>query len=747
MSIQCDSDKDKAVVFASTRDFYTKRPLFASLLGSQVDTCNMSSNTNIRLGTSHTSQLVALPVPGGSVDEPSLLPRQQLRESEPGLYSSLDPAHSQIRILRIHPADDPMAIPHCSIEVFNLDQRPHYVALSYEWGDPKGEEIRSWEGQKAVINGKEKTITKNLYTALLYLRRNIVLSSERGSQTRFWIDAVCINQDDNDEKASQVALMGKIYSMAQYVVLWVGVDKDNSSLALAFIKEATGNPRHGDSSSQSKWYIQKLNDPNYLSHWIAFGHLVQRSYWRRSWIIQEIVLAPAALLICGNDAVPMNSLFTVAADLVQLQRSLGFGRAPPLLSRVLMVMLDVHRIRESREDYRASVERKRGLLYHLENLCWTLASDPRDKVYSLLGIAKPYDGVSFSVDYTISSSQVFKNTAAYIIKGTQNLDILTMAGSKSRDLPSWVPDWSDQDWSDPLISGMNRAMIESVNRSSLFSSGGATYSSVIFSEGNGILITDAILVSTIEKLTSTKSSSASEEYSLSEVVAELVGIIEFIIPDYREVDSSEMHTGAAERLSGDLDLGKPEPEHLMCGHSTVIEMVLVSLYKAIFWTASFASRMNAEWPCHDFVKFCKDCVRGKTTLADCTPQKLALLGTALSNGGVGRKFFKCRLPEEFDRTEDLTAGFTSDQLSTVPVDVNAVFARTLNTQAFGHGRGLIEVGDTIAIIPGCKSPLILRRAIQENGGDCYRLIGEAYCVQLMDWASLPKVSLQRISLC
>jgi hypothetical protein len=159
------------------------------------------------------------------------------------------------------------------MEVVSLDQGPRYVALSYEWGDPKGEE--SWEGQKVVINGEEKTITKNLYATLIYLRLQISSAPEPALETRFWIDAVCVNQDDDDEKATQVALMGKIYSMACCVMLWVGVDRDNSNLALAFIEEAARSPRNEERNGPSEWYMQRLNDPQYLSHWMAFGHLLQ----------------------------------------------------------------------------------------------------------------------------------------------------------------------------------------------------------------------------------------------------------------------------------------------------------------------------------------------------------------------------------------------------------------------------------------------------------------------------------------
>ena len=102
---------------------------------------------------------------------------------------------------------------------------------------------------------RRETITKNLNAALICLRLKIISAPEPALQTRFWIDAVCINQEDNDERVHQVPLMGKTYSMALYVALWVGVDRGNSSLALAFIEEAARNLRNEDRNSLPKWYI------------------------------------------------------------------------------------------------------------------------------------------------------------------------------------------------------------------------------------------------------------------------------------------------------------------------------------------------------------------------------------------------------------------------------------------------------------------------------------------------------------
>src|SRR5258708_15378584 len=93
----------------------------------------------------------------------------------------------------------------CSIKSVSLDENPEYTALSYTWGDPK-------VIKPILLDGKKLQVTTNLHCALVALRA-------RGSNTRFWIDAISINQQDDDEKSWQVAQMLRIYEEATRVVV------------------------------------------------------------------------------------------------------------------------------------------------------------------------------------------------------------------------------------------------------------------------------------------------------------------------------------------------------------------------------------------------------------------------------------------------------------------------------------------------------------------------------------------------
>lgn len=121
-----------------------------------------------------------------------------------------------------------------TLEHVELDKAPPFHALSYTWGavsDQATVLVCDHDGDHLLPDCL--TITRNCYEALLSLR-------ERLGDFRIWIDAVCINQDDDEEKASQIPLMGEIYSRASHVYVWLGSGNKATSRAmecLDYIKE------------------------------------------------------------------------------------------------------------------------------------------------------------------------------------------------------------------------------------------------------------------------------------------------------------------------------------------------------------------------------------------------------------------------------------------------------------------------------------------------------------------------------
>ncbi|KAK0654860.1 heterokaryon incompatibility protein-domain-containing protein, partial [Cercophora newfieldiana] len=120
-------------------------------------------------------------------------------------------AASEIRILELDSADAPSAPLHASLAHEPLDQITPYEALSYTWGADVFPHQLHIGPESHTIN-----ITSNLHSALQHLR------PRTGPPRRLWIDALCINQADPDEKSKQIPLMAAIYRDATKVIAWLG---------------------------------------------------------------------------------------------------------------------------------------------------------------------------------------------------------------------------------------------------------------------------------------------------------------------------------------------------------------------------------------------------------------------------------------------------------------------------------------------------------------------------------------------
>jgi hypothetical protein len=206
----------------------------------------------------------------------------------------------EIRLLLLQPrtwsSPDGTSEPHCALKhiKFSSRSRPKYEALSYMWGPPE-------ESQLIYVNEVPVRIRANLHSAL----RHLQLPSEPRC---LWVDALCINQDDVEERNHQVAQMGRIYSLARLVVAWVGDSDRLSDSAMSLF--STWNPPSFDV------WNPYLDDRLTLHGLTAVKSFCYRAYWERLWIIQEIVLATNIVVQCGHHQTSWND-FRRAIDNIE----------------------------------------------------------------------------------------------------------------------------------------------------------------------------------------------------------------------------------------------------------------------------------------------------------------------------------------------------------------------------------------------------------------------------------------------
>ncbi|KAH8693273.1 heterokaryon incompatibility protein-domain-containing protein [Talaromyces proteolyticus] len=187
----------------------------------------------------------------------------------------------EIRLLNLYAGDSHEELVG-NLKVIKLmsDDVHHYDTLSYTWGDHDPTELIKiiQDNQQYYIR-----IRPNLHSALQHLRSH--------RENRYlWVDAVCINQSDEEEKSGQVRMMFDIFNNSTSVCVWVGPEGDDSRMAIDFIKT------HLVCENAD----QLFEDPKYRYEWLALAKLMRRPWFRRRWIIQEIALAKNATLHCGG---------------------------------------------------------------------------------------------------------------------------------------------------------------------------------------------------------------------------------------------------------------------------------------------------------------------------------------------------------------------------------------------------------------------------------------------------------------
>ncbi len=209
---------------------------------------------------------------------------------EPGtLYPDNLSGKRQVRLLRILP-DSTEECPNFEMSVHPLADGLRYTALSYAWG--------VGSGQHAIrVNGIGLCIMPNLLTALRSFH-------ERKVDCYLWADAICINQRDEEEKQTQVGLMGEVFRLAERTVIWLGPASADSDSAMDLV------------ANLEAWDFQEPKFSANMDKWLAITTLLRREWWTRLWVLQEAFLSVQPIARCGDKDVPFER-FVVLKELYE----------------------------------------------------------------------------------------------------------------------------------------------------------------------------------------------------------------------------------------------------------------------------------------------------------------------------------------------------------------------------------------------------------------------------------------------
>ena len=304
----------------------------------------------------------------------------------------------------------------CCELVSNADEQgPSYVGLSYAWGDAQ---IR----RPILVGNKVFHATENLAVALEHLQ-------EKDKTITFWIDAICIDQSNSNEKSVQVQRMGDIFASAVVVIAWIGLATEDSDLALQELE------KYGEDMMSWEWLSSQHREQSAALPSASIKSLFARPWFKRVWVGQEVALNEQVIFVCGQRDIHRR----------QLLDSLQVYWASLMAFRGENLSLIFYRF-----------EHTKPLPFHdlLDNFDAIISfavgselesSDPRDFVYSSFGRINDIEECGLRVDYTKSVEEVYMEFTEAIIRAGKinSFEDALRPSSTYRNLPSWVPDWSE----------------------------------------------------------------------------------------------------------------------------------------------------------------------------------------------------------------------------------------------------------------------------------------------------------------
>jgi Heterokaryon incompatibility protein (HET) len=350
------------------------------------------------------------------------------------VYVYLPLRRGEIRLFRLLPGKvtEPLA---GNLAHFSIDSGvPSYSALSYVWGNENP------ASDILLLPTASKRVTSNLACALRYLRRP-------DSELLLWVDALCINQDDDVEKAQQVARMRDVYSIASEVVAFLGGERNGRSADTTLAARGAEDQAIAETcpSAGLTDFIDCLSPTGKESPWRGLFTMLRRPWFSRIWVVQEALVARKVSFRYGTASISALQLADLVSEIAHKANPLFFGSPKEQEARNYMLgSIGLIRKIASRDLVGAHTKQKADLLDLLWHYRGLKATKARDHLFALLGLANvPYNKL-LSPDYVSSLESIVIRYAHYFVQfGRDPLRLLYSANGVSIDnrFASWIPNW------------------------------------------------------------------------------------------------------------------------------------------------------------------------------------------------------------------------------------------------------------------------------------------------------------------
>lgn len=415
------------------------------------------------------------PIDRSPIRLPRVLGKDELESYE---HAAID-ASSQVRLLELlrpkkaSAERNSLDFLRCKIHCVSLKEAPKYEALSYTWGKIVRHlpisVVRTGDQAEDVVEEEDDQVLFATPQLLMALKRLRLPSSSRF----LWIDQLCIDQENEDEKGPQIQLMGEIYRKAVRVIVWLGEDNIHMAytpidvkmfeegdsellegLIRIFKEDSCETPEHDLRLAEQLVDVKRTYHVNSIEQrrLAAVLELLNRPWFRRAWVFQEASLARELLIQYGPLEVPLEDLKRVLDAISALETEAGIQRWTSLaqdtwgyemiqhIQTARQVMVKTQHPASSQTQSHRFLSTLFSVLRRVE------AFDSRDLIFAFLAFQEN-EGITATVEsYSQTHEDIWKQATERIIKASQSLDIFAgLSGDTERQLklPSWVPYWSD----------------------------------------------------------------------------------------------------------------------------------------------------------------------------------------------------------------------------------------------------------------------------------------------------------------
>lgn len=339
------------------------------------------------------------------------------RRQNQHIYAPLPSSTTSIRILSIHPGGEGQPLS-CSLHAESRHSAK-YEALSYVWGDSTLNRFIFLDGTKCYVG-------KNLYECLVHLRHG-------NEQRELWVDALCINQADPDERSEQVLRMGDLYSKAERVIIWMGLEAPRTAEVFGHTADqrdalvAHGGSRPADSRNSDAIY-----------------YLLSNPWWSRVWTVQELILGHSTIVQCGKHSLSWEAFCQVIDSRLA---HFHHGRTTPSDTAALLNTFyeQYLTLKRERQLHLRGVPRRYPLLERTYTFRGKQATVAVDKIFGFYGLLEDASA-EIRPEYVRHGSIVQESFAIDFINRYKSLAVIALAELSTPDDDDsgsweWFPRW------------------------------------------------------------------------------------------------------------------------------------------------------------------------------------------------------------------------------------------------------------------------------------------------------------------